>query len=39
MDGKWMAKMASVMPGIVGKFFIKKKKKKKKKTQKNRIPH
>ena len=31
MDGKWMAKMASVTPGIVGKFFTKKKKKKKKK--------
>ena len=27
MDGKWMAKMASVMPGIVGKIFTKKKKK------------
>ena len=29
MDGKWMAKMASVTPGIVGKIFTKKKKKKK----------
>ena len=30
MDGKWMAKMARVTPGIVGKIFTKKKKKKKK---------
>ena len=37
MDGKWMAKMASVTPGIVGKIFTKNKKKTKK--QKNRIPH
>ena len=29
MDGKWMAKMASVTPGIVGKIFTKKKQKKK----------
>ena len=28
MDGKWMAKTASVTPGIVGKIFTKKKKKK-----------
>ena len=25
MDGKWMVKMASVTPGIVGKIFTKKK--------------
>ena len=30
MDGKWMAKMASVTPGIVGKIFTKKKNKIKK---------
>ena len=28
MDGKWMAEMSSVTPGIVGKIFTKKKKKK-----------
>ena len=32
MDGKWMAKMASVTPGIVGKIFTKTKKKQKQKT-------
>ena len=32
MDGKWMAKMASVTPGIVGKSFTKKKKEKEKKN-------
>ena len=32
MDGKWMAKMASVTPGIVGKIFTKKTKKTKQKN-------
>ena len=37
MDGKWMAKMASVTPGIVGKIFTKKKKKKERKKNAFRI--